>query len=175
MCVINWLRNICKRNARSSQSVDMNEVGRAERIVRFLLSPMHFRKNGELRSSAFNPTKGTKDVSVSRLEVLSIEQIKPIAKALAANNPKGDQCYYGSALHTKESAILCGAKDVVPEPLKENIAHAELQLGEVRENEDIHAETQEIRDNLAERCKLLKDPNTDKEGWSGDAPMYDRI
>lgn len=151
----------------------MGKVGDKERIVRFLLSPLHFKKDGSLRSNAFNPTKDSDEVSVNRLDVTPIEKTKLIAKTMAARNL--NNAYFGFALHTKQSAILCGVKDVTPDPIEGNIAHAEIKLGVVRENDEIPAEMLEIRDNLVERCKLLKDSNPDEDGWSGEVPVYDRI
>lgn len=151
----------------------MDKVGDQERIVRFLLSPLHFKPDGSLRPNAFNPTKNTDEVSVNRLDRTPIEKTKSIAKTMAAKN--GNNAYCGFALHTKQSAILCGVKDVVPDPIEGNNAHAEIKLGVVRENDEIPAEMLEIRDNLVEKCKLLKDSNPDQEGWGGEVPVYDRI
>lgn len=166
-----WLVKLFKR--KQELRIRMGKVGDQERIVRFLLSPLHFKKDGSLRPNAFNPTKDSDEVSVNRLDVTPIEETKLIAKTMAARNP--NNAYFGFALHTKQSAILCGVKDVTPDPIEGNIAHAEIRLGVVRENDEIPAEMLEIRDNLVERCKLLKDSNPDEEGWSGEVPVYDRI
>lgn len=171
MGCLDWLVKLFKR--KQEPRVRMGKVGNQERIVRFLLSPLHFKKDGSLRPNAFNPTKDSDEVSVNRLDVTPIEETKIIAKTMAARNP--NNAYSGFALHTKQSAILCGVKDVTPDPIEGNIAHAEIKLGVVRENDEIPAEILEIRDNLVERCKLLKDSNPDEEGWSGEVPMYDRI
>lgn len=171
MGCLDWLVKLFKR--KQEPRIMMDKVGDQERIVRFLLSPLHFKKDGSLRPNAFNPTQDTDEVSVNRLDVTPIEETKLIAKTLAAKN--GNNAYCGFALHTKQSAILCGVKDVTPDPIEGNIAHAEIKLGVVRENNEIPAEVLEIRDNLVERCKLLKDSNPDQEGWSGEVPVYDRI
>ena len=171
MGCLDWLLKQFKRKQESRNMVD--EVGDQERIVRFLLSPLHFKKDGTLRSNAFNPTKDSDEVSVNRLDVTPIEETKIVAKTMAAKNDK--DAYFGFALHTKQSAILCGVKDVIPDPIEGNIAHAEIKLGVVRENDEMPAEMLEIKDNLVDRCKLLKDPNPDKDGWSGEIPVYDRI
>ncbi len=180
MFLCNWLRKIFSCNqvpivgkCESKEPRVENEetkVEESERIVRFLLSPLHF-KDGQLRPNAFNPTIGTDEVSVNRLEILPIDQTKHIAKSMAANHPN-DHKYCGFALHTKHSAIECGAKDVVPDRLENNEAHAELKLGVVRKNQDLPPQLQEIKDNLVEGCKLLRDPNPDEDGWSGDEPIY---
>lgn len=170
MNLCSWFRKIFGRKEDSCK-VDRSVVGDSERIVRFLLSPFHIKKDGQLRSNVFNPTIETDEISVNRLEILSIEQTKPIAKRMAANR-SGDDKYCGFALHTKHSAVACGAKDVIPEPLENNEAHAEIKLGVVRKDSEIPAEILEVKDKLAEKSKLLLDPNPDEDGWSGPEPIY---
>jgi hypothetical protein len=170
MGCLDWLVKLFKR--KQDARIMMDKVGEQERIVRFLLSPLHFKTDGSLRPNAFNPSPNSDEVSVNRLDITPIEETKFIAKTMAAKNSK--HTYFGFALHTKQSAILCGVKDVVPDPIEGNNAHAEIKLGVVRESDEIPAEMLEIRDNWVERCKLLKDSNPDQEGWSGEVPVYDR-
>lgn len=168
MFFANWLKNIFCRN-KVPVGFDLSVVGDSERIVRFLLSPLHFR-NGRLRSNAFNPSVGSDEISVNRLEIISIERTKPIAKGMAVANSQGEYC--GFALHTKSSAMSCGVRDVKPDALENNKAHAEIKLGIVRKDLEIPAEIMEIKDKLTERSKLLLDPNPEEDGWSGPEPIY---
>ena len=170
MFICNCLQKIFRHQTVTPVSDGREDVvEESERIVRFLLSPLHF-KNGELRSNAFNPTQNSEDISVNRLELLPIEQTKPIEKKMAANNP--NHHYVGFALHTKGSAMSCGAKDVIPEPLEDNEAHAEMKLGIVRVGQDISPELQAIKDELTDKCKLLMDPDPNNDGWNGEEPIY---
>lgn len=170
MFICNWLQKIFRRQSVTPTPEDVEDVvGESERIVRFLLSPLHF-KNGKLRSNAFNPTPGSDEISVNRLEIIPIEQTKPIAKRMAITNPTGEYC--GFALHTKRSAIACGAKEVIPDKLEDNEAHAELKLGIIREGLDIPPKMQVIKDELTDKCRLLMDPNPNEEGWKGEEPIY---
>ena len=170
MSLYNWFRKIFICDEISGDAVNAG-VGDSERIVRFLLSPLHFKKDGKLRSNAFNPTPNTDEVSVNRLEIIPIARTKEIAKAMVASR-SGNNKYCGFAMHTKLSAIECDAKDVVSDPIDGNKAHAEIKMGIVRKDLEIPAEITEIKDKLAEKSKLLLDPNPEEDGWNGPAPIY---
>lgn len=161
---------ICKMFSHDTSVDDV--VDDKERVVRFLLSPMHFKKDGSLRSNAFNPTLDTDEVSVSRLDKKPIEQTKEVAKLMASKNASQQNKYFGFALHTKNSALRCGAVDIVPEPTEDNDAHAELKLGIIRPNTQIPAELQVKIDSITQNSKLLIDPDPQEKGWKGEEPVY---
>ena len=157
----NWF---CKKTPKSSiPTVVSNE----ERLVRFILSPFHFTKDGkQLRTSAFNPSIGTEEVSVTRLDYSSIERCKELAHKMFSS---GKAQYRGFGLLNKAIAIECGAKDVVSAPIEENLAHANILLGIVRPNEAIPSEIMYILDNLLDKVVFVRDPNPDSPDWNGDS------
>lgn len=144
-------------------------VSNKERLVRFILSPFHFTKDGkQLRTSAFNPSIGTEEVSVTRLDYSSIKRCKELAHKLFSG---GKAQYCGFGLLNKAIAIDCGAKDVVSSPVEDNPAHANILLGIVRPNDAIPSEILYILDNLLDKVVFLRDPNPDSPDWDGDSLM----
>ena len=138
-----------------------------ERIVRFILSPVHFTKNGEqLRTSAFYPKINTEDVSVTRLDYSSTEHSKKLAHKMCSKGGKFQYC--GVGLLTKAIAIESGAKDVVSFPTKDNPAHANIKFGIVRPNDAIPSEYLYILDNLLDKVLFFRDPDPDSPDWKGD-------
>lgn len=148
-------------------------VDESERLVRFLLSPLHF-KNGKLRSNAFNPTKGTPEVSVTRLDYSTENKCKRLAKKVAkkASSTKSPKEFKGFGLITKGIAKICGAKDVVRDPICGNPAHAELLLPGTKENAAISARLQYVQDQLVSKTKVYLDPHPNFRQWDGDSLTY---
>ena len=154
----------CKQK---KQNAIPSDVSNEERLVRFILSPFHFSKDGtKLKPSAFNPTIGTEEVSVTRLDYSSVERCKELAHKMF---PGGKAQYCGFGLLNKAIAIDCGAKDVVSSPEKDNPAHANILLGIVRPNQAIPSEIMYILDNLLERVVFIRDPEPDSSIWKGDS------
>lgn len=152
----------CKKTPNSTiPTVVSNE----ERLVRFIPSPFHFTKDGKhLRTSAFNPSIGTEEVSVTRLDYSSIERCKELAHKLFSG---GKAQYCGFGLLNKAIAVECGAKDVISAPVEDNPAHANILLGIVRPNEAIPSEIMYILDNLLDKVVFHRDPNPDSPNWNG--------
>lgn len=148
-------------------------VDESERLVRFLLSPLHF-KNGKLRANAFNPTKGTPEVSVTRLDYSTENKCKRLAKKVAkkASSIKRPKEFKGFGLITKEIAKICGAKDVIRDPIFGNLAHAELLLPGTKENAAISARVQYVQDQLVSNTKVYFDPHPNYGKWDGDPLAY---
>ena len=143
-------------------------VSDAERLLRFVLSPLHFKK-GKLRSNVFNPTKDSDAISVTRLDCSSVEECKRLAHKMDLikdGTPIREYCGFG--LLNKHIAIECGVKDVVSAPVEDNPAHAHILVNEVREGDAIPASMQLVIDNLLERTKFFLDKNPKSKGWEGD-------
>ena len=107
-------------------------VSSSERLLRFVLSPLHINKQGLLRSNAFNPTVGTNEISVTRLEFSSVETCKRLAHKMDKID-KGVEVrkYNGFCLLNKNIALSCGAKDVIGSPKEDNPAHADIIVEEI--------------------------------------------
>lgn len=60
MGCLDWLVKLFKR--KQDAKIMMDKVGEQERIVRFLLSPLHFRPDGSLRPNSFNPSPNSESV-----------------------------------------------------------------------------------------------------------------
>jgi len=150
------------------------EVSPTERLLRFIMSPLHFNKNGELRSNAFNPTVDSNEISVTRLDYSSIEECKSLAHKMdKIDSGRAMRSYSGFCLLNKSIAMDCGAKDVVWTPKKENPAHADILLEEIRvkTNGPIPAKIQMVVDSLRDKSIYFKDPNPQSERWMG-SPIH---
>ncbi len=145
------------------------EVSDSERLLRFILSPLHFNKKGALRSNAYNPTPNTNEISVTRLDFSTIEECKRLAHRMDhSEDGKVVRSYCGFGLLNKRIAMACGAIDVVGSPKEDNPAHADILLETVRENGPLPAHLQLVVDLLLEKSKYLRDPASEREGWEGD-------
>ena len=152
------------------------EVSSTERLLRFILSPLHFDKKGVLRSNAFNPTFDSNEISVTRLDYSSIKECKRLAHKMDYKDETGKKgrSYIGFCLLNKAIAVSCGAKDVVWSPKEDNPAHADILLEEVRVRTDgpVPAKIQMVADMLKEQSVFFKDPNPQSNGWTGAALQF---
>ena len=151
-----------------------SEVSATERLIRFIMSPLHFDKKGVLRSNAFNPTFDSNEISVTRLDYSSVEECKRLAHKMDCRDEAGKKgrSYSGFCLLNKAIAIACGAKDVVWSPTEDNPAHADILLEEVRVRTDgpIPTKIQMVADGLKEKSIYFKDPDPQRREWTG-API----
>ena len=145
------------------------EVSDSEKLLRFILSPLHFNKKGALRSNAYNPTVNSNEISVTRLDYSSIEECKRLAHKMdCSEGGKVIRSYCGFGLLNKGTALACGAVDVVSTPKDNNPAHADILLETVRENGPLPAHLQLVVDALLDKSLFLRDPAPESEGWKGD-------
>ena len=154
---------------KNAQTAIPTEVSESERLLRFILSPLHFNKKGALRSNAYNPTVNSNEISVTRLDYSSIEECKRLAHKMdCSEDGKVVRSYRGFGLLNKGIALACGAVDVIGSPKDDNPAHADILLESVRENGPLPAHLQLVVDSLLEKSKYLKDPSPESKGWKGD-------
>lgn len=149
-------------------------VDGSERLVRFLLSPLHFKKDNTLRTNVYNPTKGTSEVSMTRLEYSTTDKCKKLAKKIAGNasRPNKQQTFMGFGLITKSVAMQCGAIDVVKDSICGNRAHAELLLPGTKENVAIASRLQFVQDQLVSQTKVFLDDVPNSPHWNGNDLIY---
>lgn len=145
-------------------------VSDEERLIRFILSPLHF-KNGKLRSNAFNPSVCSDEISVTRLDYSSVAECKRLAHKMDTKDATTPKQYSGFCLLNKSIAIRCGAKDVRWSPKKDNPAHSDIIMPAPRadKNTPIPAETQEVIDNLRDQSRFFKDPHPEAQEWLGES------
>lgn len=157
-----------------SRLIIPKNVDESERLVRFLLSPMHFKKDNTLRSNVYNPTRGTSEVSMTRLEYSTANKCKKLAKKIAnnASKPNKQHTYMGFGLITKNVALNCGASDVVKDSICGNRAHAELILPGTKENVAIASRLQYVQDQLVSNTKVFIDASPQSSRWDGDVLIY---
>lgn len=144
-------------------------VSNDERLVRFILSPLHF-KNGKLRSNAFNPSVNSDEISVTRLDYSSAEECKILAHKMDSIDSTPPKHYSGFCLLNKAIAIRCGSKDVIWSPKVDNHAHSDIIMPAPRadKNTPIPAEIQEVIDNLRDQSRYFEDPQPEAQEWKGE-------
>ena len=156
-----------QRKKHAAQTIP-SMVSETERLLRFVLSPLHFKK-GKLRANVFNPTKESDAISVTRLDYSSVEECKRLAHKMdLTKDGTPVRQYWGFGLLNKLIAIECGVKNVVSAPVEDNPAHAHILVNEIREGDAIPASMQLVLDNLLERTKFFLDPNPKSLGWEAD-------
>ena len=155
------------RKKQAAQTIP-SMVSETERLLRFVLSPLHFKK-GTLRANVFNPTKDSDAISVTRLDYSSVEECKRLAHKMDLTKDGAlVRQYWGFGLLNKRIALECGVKDVVSAPVEDNPAHAHILVNELREGDAIPASMQLVIDNLLERTRFFRDPNPNNKGWESD-------
>lgn len=144
-------------------------VSDEERLVRFIMSPLHFKK-GKLRSNAFNPSVNTDEISVDRLDYSSVEECKIRAHKMDSKDSSPQKRYSGFCLLNKSIARRCGAKDVRWSPTKDDPVHSDIIMPMPRadKNTPIPAEILEVTDNLLEQSRYYADPHPEAKGWTGE-------
>lgn len=149
-----------------------SKIDESESLVRFLLSPLHFKKD-KLRTNAYNPTKGTPEVSMTRLNYSNENKCKKLAKKIAKNASRKNSLkeFKGFGLITKKVALDCGANDVIKDPICGNLAHAELILPGTKENEAIASRLQFVQDQLVSKTKVFFDNHPESKSWE-DPPLH---
>ena len=100
------------------------QVADGERIARAICSPYHFKKN-KVTVRAFDPTPGTDEISVSRLDYLGADGCKQRAQLL--NDPDQQKQYVGfSVLRT--ATVRKHGMDVI-DSRQVYCGHADIKLG----------------------------------------------
>jgi hypothetical protein len=148
------------------------QVADGERIVRAICSPYHFKKN-KVDVRAFDPTPGTDEISVSRLEYLGADVCKKRAQLL--NDPSQQKKYVGlSVLRT--AVIREHGMDVI-DSRHVFCGHADIKLGLPALSTDfvpgepltpeLKLKQRDLGRLLLQSQKYHADPEPDSQHWTG--------
>ena len=145
-----------------------HEVSDTEIIIRGICSPYHVSSNGKLKSSAFDPTPGTDEVSVMRHDWIGTEACRDRSKNLA--DPGKNKIYRGMAILTAASIRQAGA-DIIDSrihfPGHADIKHGFVtQIGEPPSAAVLHALRSRTK-LLAKMANFFVDPEPDSISWQG--------
>jgi hypothetical protein len=103
------------------------DIDDSEEIVRGIFSPYHINKNGTLKLQAFQPSHGTDEVSVMRLNWMGLDLCKRKAKEMERLNAKPPKTLITLACLSTEKVRKGGLE--VLDSRKHFDGHADIKLG----------------------------------------------
>lgn len=140
-------------------------VEKEEIVIRSIFSPYNVRKNGELKSNAFQSPGGKDEVSVDRLSYTTKDFCKENGLLIAKS---GAKTFIGLA-KIKVQVIRDVDANVISSPIKtepKNLAHADITIGYIRKSgEQLPGEYQYKLDEITKYAILQLDPNPSGKTW----------
>lgn len=142
-----------------------------ERVLRAIYSPYHV-KNNHLKHQAYNPTPGTDEISVMRIEHMGIRPCKRKAKSF--ENPAKKKVYRGFAV-LRTRTVRASEMDVV-DSRNCYSGHADIkllidELSTLEPQEPLSAELgkklKDLKESLLKASNYVADPNPQLAGWRG--------
>lgn len=146
------------------------EVDNPEIIVRGICSPYHASASKKkLKPEAFDPYRGTDEISVMRHVMITADECKARSKKLA--DPGHGKIYAGMAALRAREIKNVGVRIV--DSREEFYGHADIKIGIVRPIDEPPERGEDVK-RLAEIAKALKkianyhvDPEPNIEKWTG--------
>ena len=136
-------------------------VSNAEDVIRVLLTPIHIKKENELKPYTFRPPKNSQDISVNRRAFTDFDTCKKQGLKME----KEDKHFWGFGIISVQAIRDIGFQ-VVYSPNEHNIAHSDIQIGEItKEGQPLSDETNLKIKRLMSKTTLVLDPNPNTDNW----------
>lgn len=143
-----------------------------EKIVNIVFSPLNFRADGSLRPNAYKCKRGKDDLSVNRLDFLTLHFCKRQGLKLEKNAQIKGKNFFGIALLF--ALEIRKYANIIHKPVKWNKAHAEIKTGHILQiGEVAPAEYTYITDELTRISRIYKDEDVNSNKWTTN--NYDEI